>query len=160
MANSLTDRRRTFIEKYVSGHSQTESAKLAGFADPKGEGYRLMQEPAVQAAIQAELVKRVQTEGQAIAFNFLINTIVNEKAPWSARTECARIVSNKGPLSDMALKAAYQPADKPMNEMSLSELEAFIKGGQAALEKAREQRALPAEFVDVTAQQSTDVDPK
>lgn len=153
MANELTDRRRHFVEKYVSGYSQTEAAKSAGYADPKQEGYRLMQDPEVQAAVQVELVRRVQTDGQVIAFGFLINTITNEKAPWSARTECARIVSNKGPLSDTALKAAFQPADKPMNEMSLAELEAFIQGGQAALAKEREKRALPAEFVDVTAQQ-------
>ena len=160
MELALTDKRKEFIRHYVKGVKQTEAARLAGFAFPSVEAVRLLDNSEVQAAVQAELVRRVQTEGQAIAFNFLINTITDEKAPWSARTECARIVSNKGPLSDMALKAAYQPADKPMNEMSLAELEAFIKGGQAALEKERQARALPAEFVDVTAQQTPEADPK
>ncbi len=163
LENGLTIRRKRFVDNYVSGYSQTDAAKSAGFADPKGEGYRLMQEPVIQAAIQTELVKRVQCEGMSVAVNFLINCVKDEKFTGSVRIEAAKVLINKGPLNDAAIKDAYKPADKPLNEMSLSELEAFIQGGVAALDKAKQAKALPVEFIEVpsdNAQQSTDTDPK
>lgn len=153
MELTTEEKRSKFKALLFSGKTQTEAARGAGYAFPAVAAAKLMQQKSMMEELHAELMTRVQTEGQVIAFTFLINTIKNEKAPWSARTECARIVANKGPLSDTALKSAYQPGDKPLSDMTLPELEQFIQGGIAALDKAKQAKALPGDFQDVTAQQ-------
>jgi phage terminase small subunit len=152
---ALTDKAAAFVKNIVGGMNKTAAARDAGFAYPAQEAQRLMREPKVLAAIQSEVVRRVQTEGQAIAFNFLINTITNEKAPWGARTECARILANKGPLNDAALRAAVeQSGEKPLSERTIDELEAFIRAGTKAIQEHREKHALKGEAIDVSAQET------
>ena len=159
MELASTDKRQEYIKGFVAGLDQTNAARKAGFAYPAQEAVRLMHDPAILAAIQAELVRRVQCEGMTIAVNFLINCVKDEKFAGSVRLEAAKVLINKGPLNDAAIKEAYRPDDKPLNEMSLAELEAFIQGGVAALDKAKQAKALPGDFQDVSAQQSlTDTD--
>ena len=149
----LTDFQEGFVKFYVSGLNQTDAARAAGYASPAVAACQLMRLPHIQEAIRYEVVRRVQTEGQQVAFDFLIRTITNEKAPWGARTECARILANKGPLSDAALRAAAdQSGDKPLSERSIDELEAFIVAGSKAIQEHREKHALKGEAIDVSAQ--------
>ncbi len=149
---SLSDKQSAFIRHYVAGANQTDAARLAGYAYPSVDGYRQMQTPHIQAAIQAEIVRKVQTEGTKIAAAFLMDTIQNEKAPWTARVESAKVILNKGALADKVLANQSNGADKPLSEKTTAELEAFINAGLKALDDQRKAGAIDGQAVRVNAQ--------
>ena len=120
---ALNDNRKEFVKNYVGGMDQTNAARKAGYAHPGHEGYRLMQDPAIQAAIQAEIILRVHTEGMTLAVNALINILKNDKLSAGARVDAARLILNKGPLNDAAIQKTHGNSDKSLTEMSLVELE-------------------------------------
>jgi phage terminase small subunit len=51
----LTDRRKAFIEHYLTCWNRTEAARLAGYAQPAMEGSRLMKNDEISRAIKNRL---------------------------------------------------------------------------------------------------------
>lgn len=58
MVAGLTDKRRIFLEAYLSCWNATEAARRAGYAQPGSEGHRLLKNAEIQVAI-AERVSDV-----------------------------------------------------------------------------------------------------
>ncbi len=149
---SLTELQAAFIRHYVNGAEQTEAARIAGYAHPAVDAHRLMKTPHIQAIIQAELVRRVQTEGMQVAANFLINVIGDKKAPYSARVDAAKTMLNKGPLADKILANQSDPNKKTLSERSTAELEEFIAAGLKALDDKAKSQAIDVEVIRDNAQ--------
>jgi phage terminase small subunit len=139
-SKSLTEAQQLFVEYRVKGLSQVESARLAGYSSPEAQASRIEKLPQVGRAIQEAIVYKLQTEGVEAAANFLLTTMRNEDAPWSARVDCAKTILNKGPLADRAIQPEQQ-STKALAEMSIEELESFIRQAEAA--QAQKVEALP-----------------
>jgi uncharacterized protein YecT (DUF1311 family) len=109
--------------------------------------WRNEQNPLIQQEITKATTRLLLIDGFAVATNFLIDTVRNKEAPWSARTECAKTIVSK---ADKFLNKTTDQEGRALAEYSTSELEAFIKGGQRALAEERNKTAIEAEVVLVT----------
>jgi len=84
---SLNDRQTTFVQVILSGtaDSAVEAARLAGYANPSSDGYRLLQVPTIQAAIEQELRRRLAGELAPLAFRFLEAVLRDKEAKFGER---------------------------------------------------------------------------
>lgn len=53
----MQGRRKIFVDEYILSGKATEAAKKAGYKSPTREGYRLLHEPEVRAAIDERLAE-------------------------------------------------------------------------------------------------------
>lgn len=62
----LTPRQQRFVEACAAGESASKAARVAGYRDPKNEGYRLAHRPHIQAAIQNRLREALSNQEDAM----------------------------------------------------------------------------------------------
>jgi hypothetical protein len=123
----LTDKQSAFVDAKVRGLSNTEAARLAGFAFPKQEASRLMHStPSVTEAIRKGLSLRLHTAAPD-ALGVLEEIMRDPEAPAPARIRAACHILDRclGPVT-AAQAAVDDGEDKPIGEMSVAELEAYI----------------------------------
>lgn len=142
----LSEKQAEFVKRYVSGQTQTEAARAAGYSSPATDAWRLLRTQSVIDAITRETEQRLMTEGQMAALSFMVKAPLNEKLPGAVRFQASKWLMEKAGHGLAAQRAALglPVSDKPLSEMSLAELDTFLHAGITALEhvKAQEQRTI------------------
>jgi hypothetical protein len=124
----LTDKQSAFVDAKVRGLSNTEAARLAGFAFPKQEASRLMHStPNVADAIRKGVALRLHTAAPD-ALGVLEDIMRDTAAPAPARIRAACHILDRCLGRATAQQASSSDSDdKPIGEMSVAELEAYIR---------------------------------
>lgn len=123
----LTDKQSAFVDAKVRGLSNTEAARLAGFAFPKQEASRLMHSaPSVTEAIRKGLSLRLHTAAPD-ALGVLEEIMRDQEAPAPARIRAACHILDRclGPVS-VQQDGSGDAEEKTISEMSVAELETYI----------------------------------
>ena len=122
----FTERQDQFVYNLVRlGNNPTQSARLAGYKDPKQSAFNLVHSPKMIARIRQERHKVYQTDLAPIAVSTLKEVMQDTEAPSSARVAAARsCLELAGDLGKHS--QANQKADKSLSDMSVEELAAII----------------------------------
>ena len=130
--NEFTDRQQEFITNLVRlGNNPTQSARLAGYKDPKQSAFNLVHSPKILARIQQERLKLFQSDLSIVAVQTLKEVMQDKQAPASARVSaCRSVLEIAGDF-----KAGSKDTDKSLSEMSPSELASIID--KLDIERAR-----------------------
>lgn len=89
----MTPKQTTFLQHHVKhGMNPTQSARLAGYADPKQSAFQLVHSPAMIARIRLEREKLFHTDLATIATDTLKQVMESEEAPASAKVSACRTV--------------------------------------------------------------------
>jgi len=130
--NEFTDRQQEFITNLVRlGNNPTQSARLAGYKDPKQSAFNLVNSPKMCARIQQERLKLFQSDLSIVAVQTLKEVMQDKQAPASARVSaCRSVLEIAGDF-----KAGSKDTDKSLSEMSPSELASIID--KLDIERAR-----------------------
>lgn len=157
---SLTGKQAEFVKLLVSGVPQGKAAELAGYTYPDSNASRLVRLPHVQAAIQRESQRVLLTDGVANALSFMVKGPANEKLPGAVRFQCAKWVMEAAGHGLAAQRAALglPDSDKPLSEMSINELDAFLAAGRGAIAqmKAQEMRTIDGSARNVARDEVAD----
>lgn len=132
----LTDKQALFVKALVAGHKQGQAAEIAGYVGyPDSNASRLVRLPHIQRAIQRETERRLFTEGVPAALEFMVKAPADKKLPGAVRYQCAKWVMEAAGHGLAAQRAALglPGEDKPLDQMSVGELEAFLSAGQSAI---------------------------
>ncbi len=90
---TLTPKQNTFLQHHVKhGMNPTQSARLAGYADPKQSAFQLVHSPAMIARIRLEREKLFHTDLATIATDCLRSVMESEESPASAKVSACRTV--------------------------------------------------------------------
>ena len=149
---ALTEQQSVFVRAYVrNGGNAMLAAQEAGYSRDT-YGYDVVKLPHIQAAIRAERERVIQTEGASIAWATMKDLMQNPRYPAAAKFQAARWTLEAAGSGLAAHRAALglPDNDKPLSEMTLAELDAFLAAGKQALETLREQRERVIEGVVVT----------
>jgi len=122
----FTERQDQFVYNLVRlGNNPTQSARLAGYKDPKQSAFNLVHSPKMIARIRQERHKVYQTDLAPIAVSTLKEVMQDTEAPSSARVAAARsCLELAGDLGKHS--QANAKADKSLSDMSVEELAAII----------------------------------
>ena len=122
----FTEKQDQFVYNLVRlGNNPTQSARLAGYKDPKQSAFNLVHSPKMIARIRQERHKVYQTDLAPIAVSTLKEVMQDTEAPSSARVAAARsCLELAGDLGKHS--QANAKADKSLSDMSVEELSAII----------------------------------
>lgn len=132
----LTHKQALFVKALVSGRKQGEAAAMAGYVGyPDSNASRLVRLPHIQRAIRRETERRLLVEGIPAALEFIVKAPADKKLPGAVRFQAAKWVMESAGHGLAAQRAALglPGDDKPLDEMSVGELEAFLAAGQSAI---------------------------
>jgi hypothetical protein len=149
-SDGLTDQQAAFVAAYVAnGAKATQAAIDAGYQSPHSEGWRLMQNPAIKAAIHAEADKRLAGAG-AIGIGVLVDIARDVAAPTPSRVSAAKWLAEAAGHGLAARKAGEHDGEaKPLEEMTAAELVQAIAGIGGEIEAMKQQRQDEARTIDV-----------
>lgn len=133
--------RRKFVKNLIAGIKPAKAAALAGYAHPDQQANYLTKQLNVQQALQRESQRVLMTEGLPNALTFMVSAPMNEKLPGAVRFQAAKWVMEAAGHGLAAQRAALGlPADdKPLSEMSTSELDGLIGAMRTRLMETRAQ---------------------
>ena len=122
----FTERQDQFVYNLVRlGNNPTQSARLAGYKDPKQSAFNLVHSPKMIARIRQERHKIYQTDLAPVAVQTLKEVMQDTEAPSSARVAAARsCLELAGDLGKHS--QANAKSDKSLSDMSVDELASII----------------------------------
>ena len=131
----VTPMQAIFVRELVATGRQGKAAEAAGYSYPDQAGHYLVRQPHIQRAIQRETERRLLAEGVPAALQFMITAPVDKKLPGAVRFQAAKWVMENAGHGLAAQRAALGLSgdDKPLDQMSVGELEAFLSAGQSAI---------------------------
>lgn len=134
-SRGLTDRRSAFVKNVLQGMKQGKAAELAGYAHPDRAASYLVRQPAIQDAIRRESERILLSEGLGNALQFMVKAPADPRLPGAVRFQAAKWVMENAGHGLAAQRAALglPGEDKPLDQMSVGELEAFLSAGQSAI---------------------------
>lgn len=129
----LTPQEKTFVKHAASTGNLAYAGYKAGYVDPDKHAYRVIARPEVANAVRAEQTRRLEKDALALAVDFIIKTLQDDKAAPKIRLEAAKVTLSYtlGRNADAAEKA---PEDMTAEEIAarLAELRAqqqrFLEG--------------------------------
>ena len=149
--DSLTAMQAAFVRAYVlNGGRQTDAAREAGYQDPGARAWELMRLPHVRAAIDESVAIRCE-EGRAVAMATLIE-VAREGSNENARVSAAKALATIGGL--VKPQQTQDMDKKPLSDMDVDELAAFIGKARAALAVA-DGRVIEVEAITIPEQSGT-----
>lgn len=143
VAGPLTDKQAAFVRELVrNGGSQTDAARVAGYGDAGARAWELMQLPHVLAAIRAETERMITGAGPK-SISWMLKALDDAKMAGAVRFQCAKWLAEAAGHGLAAQRTALglPLQDKPLSEMTLDELDAFISAGKAATDRLKQDRA-------------------
>lgn len=145
----LTAKRRKFVNNVLLGLKPAKAAEVAGYSCPAQAANYLTNQLSIQNAIQRESQRVLMTEGLSNSLRFMVSAPGNEKLPGAVRFQAAKWVMEAAGHGLAAQRAALglPDSDKPLSEMSITELDAFLAAGRGAIAqiKANEMRTIEGE---------------
>ena len=155
----LTPQQRKFVRLYVRKGGYSHSAAIeAGYQPDRVRStiYELMNTPKIREAIRRESERYVASTVSQKALGTMERLLDDESTPHNVQFQAAKwcletagIGGNNGQSTDV-------PDDKPLDEWSITELQAFIDGGQQALAQRRDQADAESNAIDVTPDSAPD----
>jgi len=133
--SDLTDKQQQFAQRVAEGANRTDAAKLAGYNHPEVEGCRLMSHPAVKQLIHQHRETIFQSEIATLSTNKLRELLTNPDVPHHVQFQAAKLgLAIAGHVEKTQRNMGLPVADKPMSEMSESELSEYIKRSENAIQ--------------------------
>ena len=156
----LTEQQRQFVIAYVSnGGNGRQAAAVAGYSFPDQSAHNLRRNPAVSSAIRAELSRQIEggaSLGWAVMRELMTDAATSPQVRFQAAKWSLEAAGHGLQAALGAARLGIQEADKPLSEMSMSEIEQFVERSQAALSALR---SVSAPSIDVpSVQTSTDTE--
>lgn len=146
-SGSLSDMQTAFIQALVyQGKGPTESARIAGYAQPKQSGYFLTRNPKIIRVIRQERQKLYQTDLAPLAIGTLRSVMLDPDAPASARVSASRTALELA--GDLNKDKGGELAGRSLAELSPDELASMI-------DRWEEERSSLAKDVTPQGQPST-----
>jgi hypothetical protein len=130
--HALNESQSVFVREYVAnGGDRQKAARLAGYSDPRTEGYRLLNTQKVRDAIRLEQERVLACEGGSKALAAMM-TLLGDETPHSVRFQAARWILEAAGHGMAANPAGVwgSPREKPLSEMDSGELEEFVRWGR------------------------------
>ena len=152
----LTEAQRIFVEVFVqSGGKRPVAAEAAGIT--RTYAHQLCLSPRIQDAMHAYREAILRTEAGSLGLQVLLDLAKDADTPYVIRH---RVGKDLLELAGHVKPQANQPlaADKPLMEMSVEELQAFINAGAGAVETLKNQRLRTIEGEVAPAQADSPVD--
>jgi hypothetical protein len=118
---NLTDKQALFVQHYVENGEVGKSALAAGYLHEES-GWAALRSPAVQRAVADYRARMIGTEGASTAYRTLMALMKPEQPPMVRLGAAKAMMSAAG----IATAPAEKPHEKPLNEMTESELRAFM----------------------------------
>lgn len=141
MTTQILDQQQAFAAAYVAGNGNaTQAAIDAGYSpvSARQTASRLLHTPHVQDAIRREQNKTLRTRLATRALAVLEKVMEDDAAPMGVRVDAAKTILDRAGLP--ALRTPGQDEDlaqAPLTEMSLAQLESFIRASQLRLAVAK-----------------------
>lgn len=133
--------RADFVRAMVdNGGNQKAAARTAGYATPDKDGARLVRQPRILAELRRQREKKIQTKLASLALGTMRDLMVDEHVSPAVRFQSARWVLEAAGHNSKEIKQLGFDPDKPLTEMSLTELQAFIAAGSQAVETLKQPR--------------------
>ena len=136
-ARQLTDMQATFVRELVrTGCSGAEAARRAGYGDPEARAHELRKNPRIQEAmaqLQRQELGELANHSLVVARGILTGEI---EAPVKVRADTAFRILDRAGHGPAAVKGQEAGAQKSLDQMSVQELEEFIRRGRQAQEGA------------------------
>lgn len=148
----VNERQAVFVREMARGLEANKAARLAGYASPDTEGYRLLTAPNVQRAIHLERQKVIAgpLAGKALA---VLDAILSEAGPASKlKLDAAKFALTMAGHAKAPGEGSGLP-DKPLGAMSKAELDAYVDKAQAIVDAVRP-------IIDVSAQEPGATEPE
>jgi len=130
--HALNEPQGVFVREYVAnGGDRQKAARLAGYSDPRTEGYRLLNTQKVRDAIKDEQERAITCEGGSRALAAMLG-LLGEETPHNVRFQAAKWILEAAGLGLAASIAGERnPSEEmPLSEMCYEELEAFVREGR------------------------------
>ena len=122
---SISEQQQDFVNYLVKENkSQTEAARLAGYAHPKQSAYMLTRNPVVVAAMRQARQTTYQGELASLAADTLRTVMIDQDAPAAAKVSAARTALELA--GDLGKAADDLASGKSLAEMSPDELARLI----------------------------------
>lgn len=129
--NGLTQKQKVFVENVARGYDANSAAKLAGYAHPDQEAWRLMENENVLQALSENISKKI-TGLAPIALNGVQKLITDEKTPAGVKLNACKYILDT--MRDMqSVNEINNLNAKDMQEMSPEELKAFIQSSRRVI---------------------------
>ena len=125
----LTPQEKTFVKHAAATGSLAYAGYRAGYADPDKSAYRVVARPEVANAIRAEQVKRLEKDALALAVDFIISTLQDDKAAPKIRLEAAKVTLS------YTLGRNAEAAEKAPEDMTAEEIAARLAELRAKQER-------------------------
>jgi hypothetical protein len=117
------------VREYVAnGGDRQKAARLAGYSDPRTEGYRLLNMQKVRDAIKREQERVIMCEGGSRALAAMLG-LLGEETPHNVRFQAAKwILEAAGFGLAASIAGERNPSeDMPLSEMCYEELEELVR---------------------------------
>lgn len=133
----LTEKQSRFVACYVMGSGNAKAAaKEAGYESAHQEGWRLLQLPHIRAAICVARDRIIRTDLAQLGLATMRELMEDKETPAHVRLQAARW-SLEAAGHAAAKSLGLPAADKPLAEMSVDELKAFVEHGKTALDSLK-----------------------
>lgn len=138
----LNEKQKAFAYQYVRlGGDRTLAAEKAGYSG-NATGWQLINNPLIQQEIRKQREKQLHTETATLALSVMTDLMTDTHISPSVRFQAARWTLEAAGHNSKEIKNLGFDSDKPLTEMSLSELQAFIAAGSQAVETMKQPRVV------------------
>lgn len=141
---ACTDEERRFVLAFIEG-GNAENAKLSSGYSTSVPGTEILRRPRVAAALRAEVMRQMATDGARIGYGCLKRVAQDRNSPAAAQVAAAKALLQGAGLLD---QAPQDQNTKSINDMSRDELRSYIESKRADIE--RMEAALADRAQDVT----------
>jgi phage terminase small subunit len=154
--DGLTEQQAEYVKEMVrNGGNERNAALAAGYSENalRSACYSLRRNPRVVEALRRERENWIQTTGGSLAVKTLEALMRDPATSGQVKLQAAKFTLEAAGhgLQAQKLKLGLPDPDKPLAEMSLIELEAFLKAGSSAIATLQEQKA---KTIDITPEKS------
>ena len=113
---------------WANGGDRQKAARLAGYSDPRTEGYRLLNTQKVRDAIKHEQERVITCEGGSRALAAMLG-LLGEETPHNVRFQAAKWILEAAGLGLAASIAGERnlSEEMPLTEMCYNELQEFVR---------------------------------
>ncbi len=162
MARKLTDKQATFAKHVAKGVTPTKAARIAGYAYPQQDAYKLMRLPHVRDTLHDRREAALKGDLASLAVDTM-RDLMGPDTPAATRYNASKwVLEHAGHQVDPGEGA---DRDKPLEEMDAEELQRAIQGGMSALQELAGQmgghhvidgQVRPLETIENDSQQDAD----
>jgi hypothetical protein len=131
----LTDQQLAFVETYVgNGGDAKAAAKAVGYDDPVAAAKQALADPRVREQVELKRDVEIKTAGATKAWQVIEQLMTDPSAPAQVKFQAAKwtLEASGHGLSAVAasLQLGLRKTNKPLSEMSVTELEEFVTRGR------------------------------